>query len=976
MRFHGSVVSRLRAEVASGTLLVYSGRVRIPAGLAALHEELPLEPSAPFEFTVDIEELGLDADIVAAIAARGPICFLDFEATGLDPGSDELIEAGAILLEAGSSTARVFNTLIHTGQELSPFIKRLTGIPQASVASAPLMADVAPALDRFIGDAPVVAHNAAFEKSWLSLVVSKRFASHAFLDTVEILALVYPDSPNMKLDTFCRNKLGRGERHRALDDALDMLRVLGRMIVESRAGSPAAANAMAALVHFYPTSVWRQRLEGTVAYEISDKPAAVVVAQEHAVSLSPVPFTKEAITARLRDVDEVRRVLPGYELRPGQIRFFETAFDCFAGKDGKTVVAGEAGTGIGKTLAYLAAAIPFARHTGEQVVISTSSKLLQTQLLEKDIPAAARLLGYGDLRFSVMKGRGNYICRRRLDRFLAGKQAAGPSMDHEEAFASALIAAFSSSASHGEIDRVPTVLRQLNPSFERYAREITSADADECRRQHCESTGGHCVFRAARHRLEAAEIAVVNHDLLLRWPPDYPALRHLVFDEAHELVEKADGAYARSAEGIELAHRLEEILGMRGAPPLADDDETQLLARRALTLVSLVGETARRIVRAQGEEPAFQFGRDELLVPRSGPGSEWKELTDAGLDLARALRELSSRFLGGGEDEQESRVRLREVLDESASVLDHALPFPKSDMYVFRIRGLARTTSVSWRFVATPVLPGEDFRENVLERAETLFATSATLAVADEEDGALRELRLHEHAGRRYLVAPAVPSPFDYERNLEVIFIADATDQAALVDRMTKTLAIAARRLGGRSLGLFTSRDRMVRVADLLAGQLAHDGISVATPAAGNSDPHELVRSFMESPRSVLLGARSFWQGIDIPGDACQAVVIEKLPFDVPGDPLLQMRAEVLFGRGSRVFGDYQIPRMLLRLKQMMGRLIRTPADRGIIVIVEPRADKPYFRRILAALPPGARHRLVRLDDFDAAVEDFQRRAR
>jgi ATP-dependent DNA helicase DinG len=949
--------------------------VQTPASLSAHHEALPLKAQGPYEFTIELEELGLERALVEPLVGIGPLCFLDFEATGLDPKVDELIEAGAILVEAGAERVRVFNSLIHTGQELTPFIKRLTGITQRDVAGAPPLPEVAAALDRFIGEAPVVAHNAAFEKSWLTQAVSRRFAAHPFLDTVEILALVYPDAANMKLDTFCRRGLGRGERHRALDDALDMLRVLVCMLVEARAGSPAAANAVAALTHFHPLSAWRARLEHTAGYEFAARPEPAPGGTPTGAVLSPVPFDKAAIAARLRDVDEVRKVLPAYELREGQVQFFEHVFDCFAAENGNTVVAGEAGTGIGKTLAYLAAAIPFARHRREQVVVSTSSKLLQTQLLEKDIPAAAGLLGYPDLRFSVMKGRANYVCRRRLDRFLASRQALGATLDPEEGFASALIAAFSSSAAHGEIDRVPTVLYQLNPSFERFAREVTSTDADECRRQTCETTGGHCVFRAARHRLEAAEIAVVNHDLLLRWPPDYPPLRHIVFDEAHELVEKADGAYARSAEGIELAHRLEEILGLRGAPPLADDDETQLLARRALTLVSLVGETARRIARASGEEQQFQFGRDELLVPRSGPGNEWKELTDAGLELARALRDLSGRFRGGDVEGEDTRARLREVLDEASSVLDHALPYPKSDMYVFRIRGLARSTSVSWRFVATPVLPGEDFREHVLEQAETMFATSATLAVADEEDGAIRELKLHEHAGRRYRVAPPIASPFDYARNLEVIFIQDQTDQAALVDRMTRTLAIVSRRLGGRSLGLFTSRDRMVRVADLLAGQLAADGINVSTPAAGNSDPHELVRTFMENPRAVLLGSRSFWQGIDIPGDALQAVVIEKLPFDVPGDPLLQLRSEVLFGRGSRVFGDYQVPRMLLRLKQMMGRLIRTPTDRGIIVLVEPRADKPYFRRVVATLPPGARHHLVRLDDLDLVVEDFLRRS-
>src|SRR5205085_5085237 len=197
-----------------------------------------------------------------------------------------------------------------------------------------------------------------------------------------------------------------------------------------------------ALTHFHPTSAWRVRLENSVGYDFANVVAAAAGLATPEVVLDPVPFSKEAITARLLDAESVQRVLPGYERRPGQIQFFEHVFDCFAAVGGKNVVVGEAGTGIGKTLAYLAAAIPFARHTGQQVVISTSSKLLQTQLLEKDIPAAAAMLGYPDLRYSVMKGRANYVCRRRLDRFLAGRQAAGASMDPEEGFASALIAAF------------------------------------------------------------------------------------------------------------------------------------------------------------------------------------------------------------------------------------------------------------------------------------------------------------------------------------------------------------------------------------------------------------------------------------------------------------------------------------------------------------------------------------------------------
>ena len=139
----------------------------------------------------------------------------------------------------------------------------------------------------------------------------------------------------------------------------------------------------------------------------------------------------------------------------------------------------------------------------------------------------------------------------------------------------------------------------------------------------------------------------------------------------------------------------------------------------------------------------------------------------------------------------------------------------------------------------------------------------------------------------------------------------------------------------------------------------------------GNADPHDLVRTFLESDNAVLLGARAFWQGVDIPGSTCQAVVIEKLPFDVPGDPLVKRRCEKIERDGGNSFMDYMLPRMLLRLKQMVGRLIRTADDRGVVIVVEPRSDKRYFRRLIDALPPGANHELVRLDDMPEKLEEF-----
>jgi DNA polymerase III epsilon subunit-like protein len=230
------------------------------SSLASLQEDLTFENTGPFVAEIDNQHLGIESEMLDRVLEAGPLCFLDFEATGLDPRSDELIEAGAALVTAGELRAKIFNTYIHATNQLSPFIQRLTGIAQADVDSAPPLEEVAKALDEFIGDAPVVAHNKNFEQRWLTEFVHPRFASHPFLDTIDLLALVYPDTRNLKLDTFCRWKLDRKERHRALDDALDTLRITVGIFTEARDGSPVGANAYRALRSFRPSSPWTERL--------------------------------------------------------------------------------------------------------------------------------------------------------------------------------------------------------------------------------------------------------------------------------------------------------------------------------------------------------------------------------------------------------------------------------------------------------------------------------------------------------------------------------------------------------------------------------------------------------------------------------------------------------------------------------------------------------------------------------------------
>ena len=921
----------------------------------SFQEELDLQPTGRFVYRCDARSIGIDPEMLALMSQDGRFCFLDFEATGLDIASDALIEVGAVIVSPGSDELTIFNTFVRTELELSPFIKRLTGIRQEDVVDAPEPGDVAAALDDFIGDAPVVAHNARFEQSWLVRLVGARFAEHPFLDTVELLALVYPDTPNMKLDTFCRAKLARKERHRALDDALDTLRICVNLLSEAQSGSPAAANARHAMRLFRPSSPWLPRLSGIPAHEQSrvqlregSRPAPT--------DTEPVPWTFDAIAARLSDAELGARVIPGYEPRQAQLELLRHVYDCFAGKNGKTIRICEAGTGIGKTLAYLSVAIPFARQTGEQVIISTSSKLLQSQLMGKDIPAAAALMGHQDLRFTSIKGRANYLCRARLDRFLDRHRRLLPPTD---SFPIALLAAFARSTGHGEVDRIPGVLFAMYPELERHVREVASGDASECSRQTCEKTPGECAFRDARARLAGAEIIVVNHDLLLRWPPDYPPLRHLIVDEVHELAERADGAYARTAEAVELVHRIETLLN--------DGKDTHVveLGKRALHVIGAIGTEAKRVA---GSENPDQGYRDELAVPLAGPGPAWAELIELCVELSSILDSVGRRV--AEEDDEAGPAGPAEALLDGAGVLAESFPRPTEDIVV-RFRGLARQSTAAWRLVATPVSPAADFQFEILDRVETMFGTSATVAVDGDLRGGLGVFELEERSAGRFRMEAPVESPFDYASNLEVVFIDERTDGSQLVRKTADAIAAAALRLSGRTMALFTSRERLSNVVAMLDPVLSAEGITTIAPSTGNADPHDLVRTFMENDHAVLLGARAFWQGVDVPGDACQALVIEKLPFDVPGDPLVARRCEVIDREGRQSFQDYMLPRMLLRLKQMIGRLIRTPTDRGIVIIVEPRCDRSYSAKLLHALPPRASHRRAKLATVGTLIDAF-----
>ncbi len=347
-------------------------------------------------------------------------------------------------------------------------------------------------------------------------------------------------------------------------------------------------------------------------------------------------------------------------------------------------------------------------------------------------------------------------------------------------------------------------------------------------------------------------------------------------------------------------------------------------------------------------ELAGPFG--EVQVPEV-PGPELavaaEQVEHAGATLDGVSDTLERLFPGPQEESVRAVARLAQELRAASSALRAALAGAGSDA-VASFVGLEPPYD-RWRLLLRPVSPADAFHERFLQRLRAFAGVSASLFVAGDAFAALGELELEARAGER-LVRVSAPSPFPYADHMRVVALREGRD---LVRETCEVIAELALRLGGRTLGLFTNLRRMNDVAELLDARLRAQGLEVLAPRRASDDPSALVERFRRGG-AVLLGARTFWQGVDIPGSDLQAVVIEKLPFEVPTE--LRRRRELRLRRaGVDAFSRYTLGKMLLHLKQMVGRLIRTEDDRGLVVIVEGRTDRPYFARLAEALPPGAR---------------------
>jgi ATP-dependent DNA helicase DinG len=626
--------------------------------------------------------------------------------------------------------------------------------------------------------------------------------------------------------------------------------------------------------------------------------------------MTPMRLQAETAATFFGRGGRLSNVLPGYEERPTQRELSEAAFRVL--RDGGLLLA-EAGTGTGKTLAYL---FP-AAELGRRVVVSTGTKNLQEQLLTKDIPILARALGR-DLSVAVMKGRGNYLCLLRYRSF----HQVGSFRRLDEVPLFRAVESWAEATGTGDRSEIADL-----PDTVDFWREISAA-SENCIGKDCPDFDP-CWVTRMRQRAIEADIVVVNHHLLCAdlavkdssYGQVIPPYDTVILDEAHLLEDVATQYF-----GVQVSsHRVED---------LCRDVERELKA----------AQKDAREVRAEVEAIRHRAERFFKLLAH-GPGrrlhADWMttRIAEESGALLMRLEGLRTAILAVP-DRPEPLTglagRAQTLKEELAFVL-----LADDDGHVYFVETRGRGVFVK----ATPIDVSERLQELLFANMRAAVLTSATLAV----DGGFDYLkaRLGIQATEELLL----PSPFDY-REQAVLYVPRRMPEPqspAFVERVAREVVRILEASRGRAFVLFTSYANMNAVAERIAGEVPFPLL-----IQGEAPKPALLETFRSTPGAVLLATASFWQGVDVVGEQLSCVIIDKLPFASPGDPVVAARIDRLRNRGGNPFGEYQVPVAVLMLKQGLGRLIRSASDRGILAVLDSRlVEKAYGRRFLESLPPA-----------------------
>ena len=901
---------------------------------------------------------------------------LDLETTGLDSNRHQILEIGAVRFR-GDEVIETYQTLVNPGVPIPEFIQRLTHISPQQVKRAPFFSSVASEIEDFLGADPIIGHNIQFDIGFLAS--NGVPLSNPSYDTWDLASVFLPASRQYSLKYLTSFfQVEHNDAHRALADAMATKNVyikLLRLAAEQDAGLLGYLSNLAARSRWSISGLLaglgiegglRLSSVGLTGLDLEQLSTRLGAPEKRRADPNLADLSEDMVSSLLSANGPFAKAFSGFEHRPEQEQMLTSVTKAMYHSEHLVV---EGGTGVGKSMSYLLPSALFALSKGQRVVISTNTINLQEQLMNKDIPALTQVLEEsgmvekGVLKAALLKGRANYLCLRRWNHLSRNES---PTIDDVRLLSKTSV--WMQETTSGDRAEINLSGRDFNSWG-----HISAGEKGFCPGLR---DGSPCFLRAARERAEQAHIVVVNHALLLsdlaRGGGLIPEYQHLVIDEAHNLEDEATRqlGFSVSQDKLDEVWEPQVRLTAQIRQAIAAEGLASAVRDGAETVISGVeGESTKikqtwtrlwsELERFQANQRDSQDNGSQMLITKNIRSSQsWDDLhlawenLDVGLQqtaqsVGKLHRFLDSTKLPAATDQAALIMETSNLMDDVETLrtnFNSILGNPvEEDIHWIsndQVRGRA-TVSVN----SAPLDISSTLATDLFQHKDSVVLTSATLST--EGNFNYFKSRVGVDVDSEELL---VGSPFDYQKAALLLIPEDmpAPNSDRYVDAMVKVLTDLGTGMKGRTMALFTSYSSLRAVAQRLRAPLMGEGVQVLAQSIDGS-AQQLMTRFAEEPESVLLGTASFWEGVDMPPGLLKALVLARLPFQVPTDPVVRARSD----QYEEPFSQFSVPQAVLRFRQGFGRLIRNKEDRGTIVIMDNRITaKNYGSSFLRSIPP------------------------
>ncbi|NIA23076.1 MAG: DEAD/DEAH box helicase family protein [Proteobacteria bacterium] len=864
---------------------------------------------------------------------------IDFETTGLDRQNDEIIEVGLARFRDGL-LVETYSSFVYTDKVIPENVVNITGISNDTLEHAPKIDTILHEIADFIGELPLVAHNASFDMAFLLKILPG--LKNSVVDTLTLSRILLPQEHYFSLeklaDTFgIINK----RAHSALYDAI----ACGELFLK-----------------LLPLAGDITEEEWAILLKTEDyNPCGLGVLYKMKTGVDKIPLnlnsyyiSGESLKWKGKaDLDKifsedgyVGKKLRSFENRGEQLRL---AKDIRAAFEREEFLITEAGTGTGKTFAYLFPATDFAIRNKERVVISTQTKSLQNQLFYKDLPFVFNYFD-GIPSAQILKGRGNYLCLLKWADLLDNL----PLLSKEEVAVMQKITIWRFRTKSGDVEE----LGNINLKREGYLWQKLKCDDFFCLNKNCPFYN-ECYFKNARRNAKSANIVVVNHSLLFSDAANGNLILgeydRLIIDEAHNIEKTATRNIGITLTQKEFDYVFNSFarkksIFIKGIKHFLSKEEIKRISTISSDIISRMSYVMSLARENYEQMDAYRSVKYNLLDELISRMEESVEPLNSSFDrLLEHLKSIGERLENEGENDMASTIegKKREIEEIQFKINSLFTPYDENSCYLLETE--SRTKNV--KFSSIPIYVGDILGETLFGKIKTLVTTSGTIAVDGDFSYFMKRTGLFRF--KEQSLTQHYSSPFDYNAQLKTAiceFTKDPGDPQFYSD-VTPVIKAIIQSIPKKTMILTTSYTMLNTIYNSILSFSEELGIRVLAQGISGSRT-KIIENFKSSHQGLLIGTDTFWEGIDLPGKFLEVLIIPKLPFPPPNDPIIESRINKIREAGNNPFDEYMVPEMILKLKQGIGRLIRTTYDNGYLFILDSRIyRRNYGKRVLAEIP-------------------------